>query len=86
MTTLNIILAAILLFVELVLIVVVLLQKSKTEGMTSILGGNDTESFFSKNRNSSREAKLALITKICMIVLVVIAIVLTVLFSIPVAE
>lgn len=82
MSTLSIILSVALLLVELILITVVLLQKSKTEGLTSIMGGNDTESFFSKNRNSSKEAKLVLITKISMIILVVFATVLTVLFSI----
>jgi len=82
MQTLEIILSVVLLIIEFILIGVVLAQKSKTESLTSIMGGNSTESYFSKNRNTSREAKLGLATKISMVVIVILALVLMVLFAI----
>ena len=43
------------------LVVIVMLQSGKESGMGVISGSSD--SFLSKNKNSSREAKLATLTK-----------------------
>ena len=56
------------------LIVIVLLQSGRQAGLSgSIAGGAET--FFGKNKAKGMEAKLALITKICAIVFVVLSIV-----------
>ena len=56
------------------IIVVVLLQDSRKSGLSgSIAGGAET--FFGKNKAKGMDAKLALITKICAIVFVVLSIV-----------
>ena len=68
------VIVGILLFITaLVLIVTVLLQESKQNGVGAISGAAET--FFGKNKAKGMEAKLALITKVCAIVFVVLAIV-----------
>ncbi len=66
-----------LVIVSLVLIVSVLMQSSESDGMGAISGGSET--FFGKNKNSSFEGKLALITKISAGAFVVLALVLVIL-------
>ena len=57
----------------LVMIVTVLLQSSERAGLGAVSGAAET--FFGKNKSKGMEAKLALITKICAIAFVVLAIV-----------
>ena len=57
----------------LVMIVTVLLQQGQTQGLGAIAGGAET--FFGKNKARSVEGKLALITKICAGVFVVMALI-----------
>ena len=57
----------------LVMIVTVLLQSSERSGLGAISGAAET--FFGKNKAKGMDAKLALITKICAIVFVVLSIV-----------
>lgn len=62
---------------SLVMIVTVLLQDSESNGMGAITGGAET--FFGKNKSKSLEGKLALMTKICAVVFVVMALALCIL-------
>ena len=64
---------AILVISALVMIVTVLLQPGQTQGLGAIAGGAET--FFGKNKARSVEGKLALITKICAGVFVVMALI-----------
>ncbi len=73
MTALEIIIGILLLISALVLVVTVLLQESKTNGISAVGGASDT--FFGKNKSKGLEAKLALLTKICAGVFVVLSIV-----------
>ena len=73
MTVLHWIVGILLLISALVMIVTVLLQSSERSGLGAISGAAET--FFGKNKAKSMEAKLALITKICAIVFVVLSIV-----------
>lgn len=57
----------------LILIVTVLLQESKQNGMSAVSGAAET--FFGKNKAKGLEAKLALITKVAAAVFVVLSIV-----------
>ena len=61
-----------LIIVALVMIVTVLLQSSERSGLGAVSGAAET--FFGKNKAKGMEAKLALITKICATVFVVLAI------------
>ena len=68
------VIVGILLFITaLVLIVTVLLQESKQNGIGAVSGAAET--FFGKNKAKGLEAKLALITKVCAIAFVVLAII-----------
>jgi preprotein translocase subunit SecG len=62
---------------SLVMIVTVLLQDSQSNGMGAITGGAET--FFGKNKAKSIEGKLAMLTKICAVVFVVMALALCIL-------
>lgn len=64
---------------SLVLIVSVLMQSSDSDGMGAISGGSET--FFGKNKSSSFEGKLALITKISAGVFVALALVMVIFFA-----
>ena len=77
MSTLQLILSIIQVIVCLVLIVVVLFQSSKSEGLGSALGGA-AETFFGKNGSRSIDAKLAKITKIAAVAFVVLTFVLVI--------
>ena len=57
----------------LVMTVTVLLQSGQAQGLGAIAGGAET--FFGKNKARSVEGKLALITKICAVIFVVMSIV-----------
>ena len=79
----EIILACILGVISILLIISVLKQKGTTEGLGSILGGDNTDSFLGRNKAvKTKEGRLALMTKICVVLIVVVAIVLAVLLSI----
>ena len=68
------VIVGILLFITaLVLVITVLLQESKQNGISAVGGASET--FFGKNKAKGMEAKLALITKICAIAFVVLAII-----------
>jgi len=63
----------ILLAAALFLIVAVLLQSGKSQGLSgSISGGNSSETYFGKNKGKSREKKLNTLTIIVAIVFVLI--------------
>ena len=72
MTVLHWIVGILLLISALVMIVTVLLQSSERSGLGAISGAAET--FFGKNKAKGMDAKLALITKICAIVFVVLSI------------
>ena len=58
-----------------VLSVVVLLQEGKS-GLGSLAGGNNSETFWGKNKGRSAEGKLATITKVLAVVFILLALVL----------
>ena len=73
MTAAQIIVGIFLIIAALIMIVVVLLQSSESSGIGAVSGAAET--FFGKNKARGMEAKLALVTKICAIVFVVLSIV-----------
>lgn len=70
----KMILSVILVLLALFLIVVVLLQESKTSGMNGAIGGG-SDTFLSKNKSKSWNAKLANWTKWVAIAFMVLALV-----------
>ncbi len=74
MTAPQIIVNILLILDALVLIVTVLMQSSESDGMSALSGGS-SESFFGKNKGSTFEGKMALITKISAGVFVALALI-----------
>ncbi|MCM8711811.1 preprotein translocase subunit SecG [Clostridium sp. SYSU_GA19001] len=56
-----------LVIISMVLIVSVLLQPSKTSGLSGFIGGGSTDTYYSKNKARTYEAVMARLTVICSI-------------------
>ena len=74
MEALNVILSVVLVIAALFMIVTVLLQSSNVRGIGAVAGQMD--SYFSKNKAKTIEAKLALGTKIAAVVFIVLSLLL----------
>ena len=74
MTVLNVVLSVILIIAALFMIVTVLLQSSNVKGLGAVAGQMD--SYFSRNKAKTVEAKLALGTKVAAGVFVALSLVL----------
>lgn len=70
MNIFEIIAGALLILTSIAIIILVMLQDS-TEGMSSAVTGDVSQSYFNSNRGQTREEKLKKFTKICVIVFMV---------------
>ena len=77
METLALVIRIALLVISVLLVVVVLLQKTKSSGLGASFGG-ETNSFTAKGKAASREAKLQKLTIILAAIVGVLALILTV--------
>ena len=76
MTPWEYVLGAVLILISIALIILVLLQESKQQGLSgAIAGGADT--FFGKNKGRTMEAKLEKITKVLCVVFIFLTLVTT---------
>lgn len=73
MGTLNAVIGIVLLISAIIMIVTILMQQSRQQGLGAISGGAET--FFGKSKARSLDARLALITKIASGIFVVLSIV-----------
>ena len=73
MTTAQIVLSIIYFVVALALIAIVMLQSGKSAGLSSVFGGSDT--FLSRNKTKTFDARLARLTKWVAIVFMVLTVV-----------
>jgi len=67
---------------SLVIILIVLIQESKEQGLTSAIGGGANDSFYGKNSGRTRDAKLSKFTKFAAIIFFVVTLVVNVLAAI----
>ena len=74
MTVLKTILTILFIIISLVITVVILMQEGKTAGLGAISGAADT--YWGKNKGRSMEGILVKITRICVILFLVLAVVL----------
>ncbi|MGN0545034.1 MAG: preprotein translocase subunit SecG [Acutalibacteraceae bacterium] len=72
----EIIFGIVLLILSIAIIILVLLQESKSAGLSGAIAGG-AETFFGKNKSRTMESKLVLVTKIIAISFFVIALVAT---------
>lgn len=76
MNALQIVVGIFLMLAALVMIVTILMQQSRQQGLGAIGGGAET--FFGKNKARGMEARLALITKIASGIFIVLSLVMVV--------
>lgn len=57
-----------------VIVLVVLIQESKDDGLTSVIGGGYNDSFYGKNTGNTRDAKLNRLTRNAAIVMFILTI------------
>ena len=74
MTVLKTILTILFIIISLVITVVILMQEGKTAGLGAISGAADT--YWGKNKGRSLEGILVKITRVCVILFLVLAVVL----------
>lgn len=80
MTVIKIVLGGIYMLICLVLIIAVLLQESKSEGLSSVITGENTESYYNKhNKGLSKERFLSKLTVVLSVFFGIVAVVLSVL-------
>lgn len=69
MSTPEIVAGVLLIIAGLIIIMVVMAQESKEQGLTSAIGGGSNESFYEKNTGRTRDARLSKFTRNAAIVL-----------------
>lgn len=74
MTALQIVLAILTILVSIAIVILVMLQESKQQGLSGAIAGA-ADSFFGKNKGRTMEAKLEKFTKIAAVVFFVLALV-----------
>jgi len=74
MAILKTILTIVFIIISLIITVVILMQEGKTAGLGAIAGAADT--YWGKNKGRSMEGMLVKITRICVILFLVLAVVL----------
>ena len=74
MSTLEIVAGVILILASIVIILVVLVQESKEQGLTSAIGGGYNESFYEGKKGRTKDAKLSKFTKIAAALIFIITI------------
>lgn len=79
MSVIEIICGVILILVSIILIVLCLMQDTKSQdGMTSAIGGGNNTSFYDQNTGRTKEAILAKATKVCAIIFFVVTLLATI--------
>ncbi|MEE1101058.1 MAG: preprotein translocase subunit SecG [Agathobacter sp.] len=74
MTVLKTILTVVSIIISLILIVVIMLQEGKSAGLGAISGAADT--YWGKNKGRSMEGLLVKITRVCVVLFLLLAVVL----------
>lgn len=75
MTTVQLVVSIVYFIVALALIAVVMLQSGKSAGLSGAIGGGNNETFLSKNKSKSADARLARMTKWIAIVFMILTLV-----------
>ncbi|MGN0601287.1 MAG: preprotein translocase subunit SecG [Oscillospiraceae bacterium] len=72
MSVLEIVAGILLILSSVIIVMLILVQESKDQGLTSAIGGGANDSFYEKNMGRTRDAKLSKVTKIFGIVLIIV--------------
>ena len=79
MTALKVVLGIFYMLICLIVIIIILMQESKSDGLSSVITGENTESFYNKNKGLSKDRFLSKLTVVLSIFFAVVAIVIRVL-------
>ena len=82
MSVIEIVAGALLIVASLVIILVVLAQDTKEQGLTSAIGGGYTDSIYGKNGSNTKAAKLNRLTRISAILIFVITLAVNIIYQI----
>ncbi len=82
MGVLEIVAGAVLILCSIIIVLVVLAQESKDDGLTSAIGGGYNESFFEGNQSRTKDAKLSRLTKVSAALIFIITLALNVIVHI----
>ncbi len=82
MSGVEIIAGILLILASLVIVLIVLVQESKEQGLTSAIGGGANDSFYGKNSGRTRDAKLSKFTKVAAIVFFIVTLVVNIIVAI----
>lgn len=82
MTALKVILGVFYMLICLIVIIIVAIQESKSDGLSSVITGDNSESYYSKNKGLSKEKFLSKLTVVLSVFFAVVAIVLSILMRI----
>lgn len=74
MTIVSYVFGAVLVLLSVALVVLVLLQNSKSRGLSGAIGGSSGDSYFGKNQGQTKEKKLSKLTTIFAVIYIVVAI------------
>lgn len=78
----EIIAGVLLIIASLIIVLVVLSQESKEQGLTSAIGGGANDSFYESNSGRTREAKLNKVTRFAAIIFFVVTLVVNILAAV----
>lgn len=62
MTALKVVLGIFYMLICLIVIIIILMQESKSDGLSSVITGENTESFYNKNKGLSKDRFLSKLT------------------------
>ncbi len=68
--------------VSVIIILIVLVQESKEQGLTSAIGGGYNDSFYGKNTGNTRDAKLNRLTRNSAIILFIVTIAISIIHQV----
>ncbi len=71
-----------LILASLVIVLIVLVQESKEQGLTSAIGGGSNDSFYGKNSSRTRDAKLSRFTKVAAVVFFIVTLVVNIIVAV----
>ena len=82
MSVIEIVAGSVLILVSLIIVLIVLSQESKDQGLPSAIGGGYNDSFFGKNSGNTKDAKLNRLMKICLVLLFIVTLAVSIIYQI----
>lgn len=82
MSAIEIVAGILLILASLIIILIVLVQDSKEQGLTSAIGGGANDSFYEKNSSRTRDAKLSRFTKVAAVIFFVVTLAVNIIVAI----